>query len=130
MNSLKQACFAHNIQIVTVYATLGEKAVSAALEEAEIEVIVTSAPLVESKIPGILKSVGNQVKTVIYAPFENHHKMLEKVDLGVDLYSFHDILDKGRMSKIKSNPNETITVDTIALIMYTSVKIFDVFVQF
>ena len=90
--------------------------------------IVTSAPLVESKIPGILKSVGNQVKTVIYAPFENHHKMLEKVDLGVDLYSFHDILDKGRMSKIKSNPNETITVDTIALIMYTSVRIFDVFV--
>ena len=56
--------------------------------------------------------------------------MLEKVDLGVDLYSFHDILDKGRMSKIKSNPNETITVDTIALIMYTSVTIFDVFVQF
>ena len=55
--------------------------------------------------------------------------MLEKVDLGVDLYSFHDILDKGRMSKIKSNPNETITVDTIALIMYTSVKIFDVYLS-
>ena len=45
-----QACFQHNIQIVTVYATLGELAVAQALKEAEIEVIITSASLCESKI--------------------------------------------------------------------------------
>ena len=45
-----QACFQHNIQIVTVYATLGEVAVAQALKEAEIEVIITSASLCESKI--------------------------------------------------------------------------------
>jgi len=116
-----QACFAHNIQIVTVYATLGETAVAAALEEAEIDVIITSATLVETKMAGIIKTVP-QITKVIYAPFENHSKMLDKAntDLGVELYSFHDVLDKGRMSKIKSNPNATLTVDTIGLIMYTS----------
>ena len=88
----QKACFAHNIQIVTVYATLGEKAVAAALEEAEIEVIITSASLVETKMAGILKASPN-IKTVIYAPFENRHKMLQKSDLGVQLYTFQGQAD-------------------------------------
>ena len=75
-----------------MYATLGEKAVAAALEEAEIEVIITSASLVETKMAGILKSSPN-VKTVIYAPFENRHKMLQKRDLGVQLYTFQGLAD-------------------------------------
>ena len=90
--NFKKACFAHNIQIVTVYATLGEKAVSAALEEAEIEVIITSASLVETKMAAILKASPN-IKTVIYAPFENRHKMLQKQDLGVQLYTFQGLGD-------------------------------------
>ena len=45
-----QACFQHNIQIVTVYATLGETAVAQELKEAEIDVLVTSASLCETKV--------------------------------------------------------------------------------
>jgi len=117
-----QACFQHNIQIVTVYATLGELAVAQALKEAEIEVIITSASLCESKIKGIIEQVP-EIKTVIYAPFENRQKKLDltKIDSpNVAIKSFDEIITIGKTSKITSNPNAQINKDTIAVIMYTS----------
>ena len=65
-----QACFRHNIKIVTVYATLGEAAVNDALIEAEAEHLITSAALVDSRLGAIMKNNTN-LKNVIYASYEN-----------------------------------------------------------
>lgn len=117
-----QACFHHNIQVVTVYSTLGENAVAQALKEAEIDVVITSASLCETKLKGIIDQVP-EIKTVIYAPFENRQR---KLDIGkinsphVDLKTFEEVKDLGKHSNITSNPNAQITKNTIAVIMYTS----------
>lgn len=70
-----QACFQHNIQIVTVYATLGEAAVAQALKEAEIEVIITSAALCESKIK--VWSTFHQILTLTFIFRELSNKFLK-----------------------------------------------------
>jgi len=115
------ACFRHNIKIVTVYSTLGEVAVSQALNETEVEVVITSASLLESKLINIAKNIPT-LKTVVYAPHEFRHQKV-KADLlpaAVSAKAFDEICKIGATSKITENPNEPITPDTIAVIMYTS----------
>lgn len=113
-----QACFRHNIQVVTVYATLGEDAVAMAIEENELECIITSGPLAAKNIVGILKIV--KLKTVIWAPFETVNKAL-KIDAefpNVKFMSYTEIYDLGNKSILKAP--EPPKPESIAVIMYTS----------
>jgi len=115
------ACFQHNIQIVTVYPTLGEKAVLSAIEEADIDVIVTSSALMGTKIKAVAKDLPD-LKTIIYCPFENKMQKLDLSDFPAKTkyVSYEEVLKIGQKSEIKRNPNGEITKDTIAIIMYTS----------
>ncbi|CAG5077020.1 Oidioi.mRNA.OKI2018_I69.PAR.g8612.t1.cds [Oikopleura dioica] len=115
------ACFRHNIKIVTVYSTLGEVAVSQALNEAEVEVVITSASLLESKLINIAKNIPT-LKTVVYAPHEFRHQKVktESLPSSINPRAFDEVCAIGAKSKITENPNEPITPDTIAVIMYTS----------
>ena len=70
-----QACFKHNIHIVTVYATLGADAVVDALNESEVEVLVTSGQLANKNITAILQRT--KVSRVVWAPFETRAEKIK-----------------------------------------------------
>ena len=115
-----QAAWQHNIQVVTVYATLGEKAVADALIEAEVEHVITSASLLETRLAPILKS-SKSIKTVIAAPHENRaqqirHKIPDESNYSV--FTYEEIITKGKSSKLArpAPPGP----ETISVIMYTS----------
>ena len=115
------ACFQHNIQVVTVYSTLGEIAVAQAIQEADIEVVLTSSALMESKMATVAAACP-KLKTIVFAPFENAAQKLSltKFPDTMKCVSYDEVLSRGSRSLIKTNPNEPITKDTIAMIMYTS----------
>ena len=116
-----QACFRHNIKIITVYATLGEAAVNDALIEAEAEHLITSAALVDSKLGAILRNNKN-LKNVIYASHENPGQKIkfQKNDekSKVEFHTYEQIYTLGQQSLLKmpEGPKQ----DDIAVIMYTS----------
>jgi len=114
-----QACFRHNIHIVTVYATLGKDAVRDALNESDVECLITSGQLANKGLAGILKDT--KLNKVIYAPFEVYSDklQLESKDFpGVEFYSFEEVRTHGDKSVLKAP--EPPKPDTIAVIMYTS----------
>lgn len=115
------ACFQHNIEVATVYSTLGEQSVVDALQEAEIEHIITSASLMDTKMAGISAAIP-ELKLAVYAPFENRSVKLNvaKFPKHLKCVSFSELTDIGKSSTIKTNPNAPITKDTVAIIMYTS----------
>jgi len=115
-----QACFQHNIQIVTVYATLGEQAVTEALVEADVEHVITSAALLDTRLVPILSKV-KSIKNVVYASFEQKTQRLKykpSPDSQHKLHSFDAIYKLGHES-ILAKPAPP-TPDTISVIMYTS----------
>ena len=115
-----QAAWQHNIQVVTVYATLGEKAVADALIEAEVEHVITSASLLETRLAPILKN-SKSIKTVIAAPHENRaqqirHKIPDESNY--EIFTYEQILAKGKSSKL-ARPTPP-GPETKSVIMYTS----------
>ena len=61
------------------------------------------------------------LKLLIYASFENPTQKLDISKFSrVQCVSYDEVLQKGGISNIRSNPNELITKDTICVIMYTS----------
>ena len=115
-----QACWRHNITIVTVYATLGEQAVADALTEAKIEWIISSSALVEAKLAPVLAK-GVKLKGIIHAPHENPAQKLRfKIPDNTETktYSYDDVYKLGNDS-LKAPPPLP-KPDTISLVMYTS----------
>ena len=92
-----QACWRHNITIVTVYATLGEEAVADALKEAKIEWIISSSALIEAKMASVMAK-GVNLKGIIHAPHENTAQQLRfkmPDTANTKVYSFDDIYKLG-----------------------------------
>jgi len=115
-----QAAFQHNIDIVTVYASLGDEAVAAALQEAEVDYLLTSGDLVNKSLVGVLKKVPT-LKAVVWAPFDSFSAKLKvKQDdyPNTKIIEWEDMYEIGRNSK-KAKP-EGPTPETISMIMYTS----------
>ena len=88
--------------------------------------IFTTLQQVLKNVQGILDRLP-QIKTVIYAPFENKQKKLDVSKFGASMKSFDEVLEMGKKSNIKKNPNTEITNDTIAVIMYTSECLYEAF---
>jgi hypothetical protein len=59
-----------------VYASLGDEAVAAALQEAEVDYLLTSGDLVNKSLVGVLKKVPT-LKAVIWAPFDSFSAKLK-----------------------------------------------------
>lgn len=114
-----QACFRHNIQVTTVYATLGQDAVSSALIESETEYLITSGQLLDKNIPAVLKKA--HLKKVIWAPFERSTQNIKLSPSDYPeckFYTLADVQELGDKSLLKAP--EAPSADTIAIIMYTS----------
>ena len=114
-----QACFKHNIHIVTVYATLGADAVVDALNESEVEVLISSGQLVNKNISAILQKT--KISRVIWAPFETRAEKIRatKEDFPNVEFSSYDEIQKLGDKSVKKAP-EMPKPDSIAVIMYTS----------
>ena len=115
-----QACWQHNIQVVTVYATLGEVQVADALVEAEVTHIITSASLLETRLKSILAS-NQSIKSVVFAPHENHAQKIKytpPADAKHSIYPYEVVYNKGKTSKLPRPAPPT--PETKSVIMYTS----------
>ena len=59
-----------------MYASLGDEAVAAALQEAEVDYLLTSGDLVNKSLVGVLKKVPT-LKAVVWAPFDSFSAKLK-----------------------------------------------------
>uniref|UniRef100_A0AC35TZ86 AMP-binding domain-containing protein n=1 Tax=Rhabditophanes sp. KR3021 TaxID=114890 RepID=A0AC35TZ86_9BILA len=120
-----QACFRSGYPVVTVYATLGEDAVSYAMNESDATVVFTTTALLDTikkiqpKIPAI--------KHIVYFddrfnPFKEDEKKKETIKQLEKTFEnclyFDDFVTMGKKSTKKSNTK--VKPDDIAMIMYTS----------
>ncbi|VDN60258.1 unnamed protein product [Dracunculus medinensis] len=107
------ACFRVSIPVVTVYATLGEEAISHAICETESNIIVTSAELLNKVIPVAEKCPS--LKAVIYfLPIDKSKKMLNLDPL---YEKFRHVLSLNELENLSKSFAKK---EDIAMIMYTS----------
>lgn len=84
--------------MVTIYATLGDDAITHGLNETEVSTVITSHDL----LPKFKKILANtpKVDTIIY--MEDQLKETEKEGFkpGIRIIGYKEVLEKGRASKI------------------------------
>jgi len=101
--------------VVTVYASLGDQAVTDALVESEARVLISSAPLLEKT--GAAVSTACDLRAIIYAGHENQAQpeKLEQINPASELVKFGDLVaTEGAFEPV------AIGGDDLAVIMYTS----------
>ncbi|XP_014737060.1 PREDICTED: long-chain-fatty-acid--CoA ligase 4 isoform X1 [Sturnus vulgaris] len=110
-------CFKYNFPLVTLYATLGEEAVTYGLNECGASYLVTSVELLESKLKTALPQV-SCLKHVIYVDT----KMINKSEYpeNVEIHSMQAVKELGAKPENSSIlPSRPVPTD-LALVMYTS----------
>ncbi|XP_078048511.1 acyl-CoA synthetase long-chain isoform X2 [Augochlora pura] len=108
-------CFKQNLTVVTIYATLGDDAITHGINETEVDTVITSHDLLP-KFKRLLERVP-VVKTIIYMEDQLKPTDTTGYKAGVGLIPFSDVVSKGIDSKAPLSPPES--SDT-AIIMYTS----------
>eukprot|EP00128_Syssomonas_multiformis_P014065 Colp12_sorted_trinity150504_noHs@1473 len=109
-----QACFAAKFVVVTVYATLGEEALISALNESEIQYLVTDGKLLKT-VKNISKKIST-LKVVVYTE-PGEAKDVDALKGSLTVESFAEVEAAG---KAKPVPAAKCTEEDLALIMYTS----------
>ncbi|XP_042732316.1 long-chain-fatty-acid--CoA ligase 4 isoform X3 [Lagopus leucura] len=110
-------CFKYNFPLVTLYATLGEEAVTYGLNECGALYLITSAELLESKLKATLPQI-SCLKHIIYVDNKTINKS-EYPD-NVEIHSMQTVEELGAKSENASiQPSRPVPTD-LALVMYTS----------
>ncbi|NXA82298.1 ACSL4 ligase, partial [Thryothorus ludovicianus] len=110
-------CFKYNFPLVTLYATLGEEAVTYGLNECGASYLVTSVELLESKLKTALPQV-SCLKHIIYVD----KKTVDKSEYpeNVEIHSMQAVEELGAKPENSSIlPSRPVPTD-LALVMYTS----------
>uniref|UniRef100_A0A8C7X5D4 long-chain-fatty-acid--CoA ligase n=1 Tax=Oryzias sinensis TaxID=183150 RepID=A0A8C7X5D4_9TELE len=112
-----QACFMYNFPLVTLYATLGLKAIAHGLNETEVTHIITSKDLLQSRLKAILCDVPRLQYIIVV---DQKPTSWPNIPKSIKVYNMDAVKEMG------SKP-ENITADRrhpqpsdIAVIMYTS----------
>ncbi|XP_044742056.1 long-chain-fatty-acid--CoA ligase 4 isoform X2 [Chrysoperla carnea] len=118
-----QALFKQNIPLCTIYATLGDEGIIHALNETEVEVVITSYDLL-NKIKVIYKDC-KFLKTIIYMEDQLKEPNLEQLfstnnNKQLNVYKFSDIIAKGVKHTGLATHDSTPNSNDLAIIMYTS----------
>ncbi|KAK0181964.1 hypothetical protein PV327_000141 [Microctonus hyperodae] len=108
-------CFKQDLTVVTIYSTLGDEAICHALNETEVDTVITSHELLP-KFKRLL-SMAVQIKNIIYMEDQLVSTDTTGFKEGVKFYPFSDIIKKGNLSNAELVSPAT---DNIAIIMYTS----------
>ncbi|KAM5146180.1 long-chain-fatty-acid--CoA ligase 4 isoform 2-T5 [Mantella aurantiaca] len=112
-----QACFRYNFPLVTLYATLGEDAVTYGLNESGATHLITSAELLETKLKYVLSQVGN-IKHIIYVGKKNLE--LSEYPSGLQIHNMEAVEELGAQPENLSNPPCKPLPTDLAVVMYTS----------
>ncbi|NXF31415.1 ACSL4 ligase, partial [Nyctibius bracteatus] len=110
-------CFKYNFPLVTLYATLGEEAVTYGLNECGASHLVTSVELLESKLKTALPQV-SCLKHIIYVDKKPINK--SEYPENVEIHSMQTVEELGAKPENSSIlPSRPVPTD-LALVMYTS----------
>lgn len=111
---------ANNATVVTIYDTLGEKAMEYIFWQTELETILIEA----CSLPKILKLIKerrtNKLKNLIVVDIDEEPEIIkELITLNINIYNFEDIIKKGKNEgkNIVLNPAKP---ESICTICYTS----------
>ncbi|XP_047361763.1 long-chain-fatty-acid--CoA ligase 4 isoform X1 [Vespa velutina] len=109
------ACFKQNLTVVTIYATLGDEAITHGINQTEVDTVITSHDLLP-KFKRLLH-VLPEVKNIIYMEDQLKPTETNGYKEGVRLMPFSDIIKVGNTSKaVTISPK----AEDTAIIMYTS----------
>ena len=111
---------ANNATVVTIYDTLGEKAMEFIFWQTELETILIEACCLEKIIKLVKEKRTNKLKNLIVVDSEDEPNQLEELKtLGINIYKFDDIIEKGKTEgqNIILNPAKP---ESICTICYTS----------
>ncbi|XP_038049964.1 long-chain-fatty-acid--CoA ligase 4-like [Patiria miniata] len=111
-----QACFRYGFTVVTLYATLGEKAIIHGIKETGVRVVITSSSLLP-KFKAIQKDIP-QIETIVYMEDQLTKTDTSKFSDEMKLYSFQSVVKHGESNTdtTRAQPDP----DDLAIIMYTS----------
>ncbi|KAM8800210.1 long-chain-fatty-acid--CoA ligase 4 isoform 1-T1 [Eudromia elegans] len=111
------ACFKYNFPLVTLYATLGEEAVTYGLNECGASYLITSAELLESKLKSALAEV-SCLKHIIYVDKKTINK--SEYPENLEIHSMQTVEELGaKPEHLSILPSRPVPTD-LALVMYTS----------
>ncbi|XP_067404331.1 long-chain-fatty-acid--CoA ligase 4 isoform X2 [Emydura macquarii macquarii] len=112
-----QTCFKYNFPLVTLYATLGEEAVTYGLNESGVSYLITSAELLESKLKTTLSEI-TCLKHIIYVDNKTINK--SEYPEGIEIHSMQTVEELGaKPENLDIPPSRPVPTD-LALVMYTS----------
>ncbi|NXC32049.1 ACSL4 ligase, partial [Xiphorhynchus elegans] len=110
-------CFKYNFPLVTLYATLGEEAVTYGLNECGASYLVTSVELLESKLKTALPQV-SCLKHIIYVDKKTINK--SEYPENMEIHSMQTVEELGaKPENANILPSRPVPTD-LALVMYTS----------
>ncbi|XP_068813015.1 long-chain-fatty-acid--CoA ligase 4 isoform X1 [Struthio camelus] len=111
------ACFKYNFPLVTLYATLGEEAVTYGLNECGASYLITSVELLESKLKTALPEV-SCLKHIIYVGKKTINK--SEYPENMEIHSMQTVEELGaKPENLSVLPSRPVPTD-LALVMYTS----------
>ncbi|KAM9789867.1 fatty acid CoA ligase Acsl3-like [Neosynchiropus ocellatus] len=110
-----QACFMYNFPVVTLYATLGPKAITHGLNETEVTHIITSRDLLQSRLKAILCDIPRLQYVILV---DRKPSSWPDIPRGITVYTMDTVKEMGRLPNNfeRSQPKSS----DIAVIMYTS----------
>uniref|UniRef100_A0A8D0L0U4 long-chain-fatty-acid--CoA ligase n=1 Tax=Sphenodon punctatus TaxID=8508 RepID=A0A8D0L0U4_SPHPU len=112
-----QTCFKYNFPLITLYATLGEEAVTYGLNECEAAYLITSVELLESKLKTALPAIPC-LKHIIYVDKKTINKL--EYPERLEIHSMQMVEELGAKPENVSIPPTRPAPTDLALVMYTS----------
>ncbi|XP_006012761.1 long-chain-fatty-acid--CoA ligase 3a [Latimeria chalumnae] len=112
-----QACFMYNFPLVTLYATLGSRAIAHGLKESAVSHIITSKELLQTKLKPIVTDVP-QLKHIIIV--DEKPTAWTGYPSGITVHSMAAVQALGTKPEDLNVPHRRPKPSDIAVIMYTS----------
>ncbi|XP_058238791.1 long-chain-fatty-acid--CoA ligase 4b [Hemibagrus wyckioides] len=112
-----QACFRFNYPLVTLYATLGEDAVTFGLNQCGATHLITSKELLETKLKVVLPDVVG-LKHVIYAG--SGGVSIQDYPKSLSIHSLQEVMELGNKPENLNGQFDAPSPSDLAVVMYTS----------
>ncbi|XP_013878710.1 long-chain-fatty-acid--CoA ligase 3b [Austrofundulus limnaeus] len=112
-----QACFMYNFRLVTLYATLGPKAIAHGLNETEVTHIITSKDLLQGRLKAILCDVPKLQYIIVV---DSKPTSWSDMPRGITVYNMEAVQDLGSKPENLAVERKQPKPSDIAVIMYTS----------
>eukprot|EP00092_Neocalanus_flemingeri_P033660 GFUD01036591.1.p1 GENE.GFUD01036591.1~~GFUD01036591.1.p1 ORF type:complete len:712 (-),score=115.95 GFUD01036591.1:595-2730(-) len=110
-----QACFKQTFPVVTLYTNLGDEAIVHAINQTEVEIVITTHDLLP-KFKSILHKT-QKVACLVYMEDQIHKTETSEYKSGVQIIGFKEVIENGKSSSAMPTLPEP---SDPAIIMYTS----------